>query len=375
MHKKNLGIYIHVPFCLRKCPYCNFYSVPFNQNLKDIYINTLVECLYYFGKKLNNEYIVDSIYFGGGTPSLLNNKDLFKIFSKIKENFSLKNCEVTLEINPCGIDNIDFIFLRKLGINRLSIGVQSTNDRELKLLGRQHTNDKSINAINLAKKAGFSNISVDIMINIPNQTKKSLFESLVFCQKANVQHVSAYMLKLEKGTQFYKKKDNLDLKDEKAQSEFYLYTCKILENLGFRQYEISNFAKPGFESKHNLKYWNLDEYLGIGPGAHSLLNGKRFFYESSIEKFLNDKKLTWDHRTVEDISLEEEYTMLRLRLSSGLENNKYFEKFNKNIPIEYFNRAKIFENLGFLKTDSKNYIKFTPQGYLVSNRLISEIIF
>ena len=375
MHKKNLGIYIHVPFCLRKCPYCNFYSVPFNQKLKDLYINTLVECLYYFGKELNNKYIVDSIYFGGGTPSLLNNKDLFKIFSKIKENFSLKNCEVTLEINPCGIDNIDFIFLRKLGINRLSIGVQSTNDRELKLLGRQHTNDKSINAINLAKKAGFSNISVDIMINIPNQTKKSLFDSLLFCQKANIQHVSAYMLKLEKGTRFYKNKDILELKDEKAQSEFYLYTCEVLESLGFRQYEISNFAKPGFESKHNLKYWNLDEYLGIGPGAHSFLNGKRFFYENSIEKFLKDKKSTGDCRATSDISLEEEYTMLRLRLSSGLENTEYFKKFNENIPIEYFNKAKIFENLGFLKTDSKNYIKFTPQGYLVSNRLISDIIF
>ena len=182
MLKKTLGIYIHVPFCLKKCPYCSFYSIPLNEELKGLYINALTESISFFGSKLKKEYVVDTLYFGGGTPSLLSKEDLFNIFSKIRENFYLKNEEVTIEVNPCSADNIDFAFLRKLGINRLSIGLQSVNSEELKLLGRLHTNSQSINTIELAKKAGFNNISVDVMINIFNQSKKSLLNSLIFCQ-------------------------------------------------------------------------------------------------------------------------------------------------------------------------------------------------
>ena len=374
MLKKTLGIYIHVPFCLKKCPYCSFYSIPLNEELKGLYINALTESISFFGSKLKKEYVVDTLYFGGGTPSLLSKEDLFNIFSKIRENFYLKNEEVTIEVNPCSADNIDFAFLRKLGINRLSIGLQSVNSEELKLLGRLHTNSQSINTIELAKKAGFNNISVDVMINIFNQSKKSLLNSLIFCHKTNIQHVSAYMLKIEKGTYFYENINKLNLKSEKTQSDFYLYTCKILKTLGFNQYEISNFSKPGFESKHNLKYWNLDEYLGIGPSAHSFLKGKRFYYENSLKKFLIGEKPTIEQNNG-NISLEEEYVMLNLRLSKGLENTRYFGKFKRNIPAKYFSKAKIFENLGLLKTDKKNYIRLTSKGFLVSNKLISEILF
>lgn len=373
---ETLGLYIHVPFCLEKCPYCDFYSVHLNSDLLNRYLESLKNELINWAEKLksngHDSKIIDTIYFGGGTPNLLGNKNIAKILNLIREEFNLeneKNLEVTLEVNPTKFDEIDFETLRKTGVNRLSIGMQSSDDKELKLLGRTHTQEAVEYTVKKAQKAGFDNISLDLMLCTPEQTKESLQKSIDFCEKLQVQHVSAYLLKIEKGTKYYLNKDKLNLKDDDTQSEIYLFTCSELEKKGFMQYEISNFSKPGFQSKHNLKYWNAEEYLGIGPSAHSFLDGKRFFYERDLKKFIEDPK------TIEDgIGGDiEEYVMLRLRLTEGLKKRTFHERFDMNVPKRYFDKAKFYEKYGLTKVSNDGF-NLNPKGFLVSNELIADMI-
>lgn len=371
-----LGLYIHVPFCLKKCPYCDFYSVNLKPDLLDKYVESLKSELIKWSEKLksngNNSKIIDTIYFGGGTPNLLGNENISEILDLIRENFNVKNeknLEVTLEANPTKFDEIDFKTLRKIGVNRLSIGMQSSDDYELKLLGRTHTKETAEYTVKKAQKAGFDNISLDLMLCTPEQTKESLKRTIDFCESLKVQHISAYLLKIEKGTKYYLNRDKLNLKDEDTQSEIYLFICSELEKRGFMQYEISNFSKPGFQSKHNLKYWNAEEYLGIGPSAHSFLNGERFFYERNLEKFIESPKVVEDG-TGGDI---EEYTMLRLRLTKGIENEQFYKRFKINIPESYLKKAKIYEKYGLTKV-LKDGFYLTKRGFLVSNELIANII-
>ena len=373
---ENLGLYIHVPFCLKKCPYCDFYSVHLNSDLLNRYLESLKNELINWAEKLksngHDSKIIDTIYFGGGTPNLLGNKNIAKILNLIREEFNLeneKNLEVTLEVNPTKFDEIDFETLRKTGVNRLSIGMQSSDDKELKLLGRTHTQEAVEYTVKKAQKADFDNISLDLMLCTPEQTKESLQKSIDFCEKLQVQHISAYLLKIEKGTKYYLNKDKLNLKDDDTQSEIYLFTCSELEKRGFMQYEISNFSKSGFQSKHNLKYWNAEEYLGIGPSAHSFLDGKRFFYERDFKKFIEDPK------TIEDgIGGDiEEYVMLRLRLTEGLKKSTFHERFDMNVPKRYFDKAKFYEKYGLTKVSNDGF-NLNPKGFLVSNELIADMI-
>lgn len=373
---ETLGLYIHVPFCLKKCPYCDFYSVHLNSDLLNRYLESLKNELINWAEKLksngHDSKIIDTIYFGGGTPNLLGNKNIAKILNLIREEFNLeneKNLEVTLEVNPTKFDEIDFETLRKTGVNRLSIGMQSSDDKELKLLGRTHTQEAVEYTVKKAQKADFDNISLDLMLCTPEQTKESLQKSIDFCEKLQVQHISAYLLKIEKGTKYYLNKDKLNLKDDDTQSEIYLFTCSELEKRGFMQYEISNFSKSGFQSKHNLKYWNAEEYLGIGPSAHSFLDGKRFFYERDFKKFIEDPK------TIEDgIGGDiEEYVMLRLRLTEGLKKSTFHERFDMNVPKRYFDKAKFYEKYGLTKVSNDGF-NLNPKGFLVSNELIADMI-
>lgn len=364
----SIGIYIHIPFCLKKCPYCSFYSVKASSNLMDEYTNEVCRKIEYFGEKINKK--VNTLYFGGGTPSVLGTERLLKILNTVRKNFILKDSEITMEINPSSKNLIDLKELYLNGINRLSIGLQSANDNELSLLGRLHTKDEAKETLESAQKAGFKNISLDLMLAIQEQTEESLFDSIKFCSDLNVQHVSAYILSIEKGTTYYNEKNKLKLKTEDEQSRLYLFACKTLENFGFFQYEVSNFSKKGFESKHNLKYWKAKEYLGIGPSAHSFINKKRFYYKNSIDDFLKGKPWVLEGEG----GNEEEYALLRLRLNEGLINSKYFNRFKKNIPIDYFKRAKLYEPYGLLTVKENESIKLTPKGFLVSNKLISDII-
>lgn len=367
MAKNNLGIYIHIPFCKSKCPYCSFYSVKNEENLIQRYITALCKETEKWGQKINFE--IDTVYFGGGTPSILKTEDILKVFFCIKENFKLKTPEVTIEINPGDYESIDFEKLYYYGVNRISLGAQSVKDSALKILGRRHDFEDIINSINTIKYAKIKNISLDLIIGTPGQKTSDIYDFIYFCKENNIPHISSYMLKIEENTPFYFNKDNLVFFGDDEFADFYFYTCDIMKQFGFFHYEISNFSKKGFESKHNLKYWRLDDYLGIGPSAHSLLGGKRFYYENDLNQFINFPKTVPEG----NFEPEKEFVMLSLRTSKGLINQEFRNKVGKDIPKIYFEKAKKFEEYGFLQC-TDNGIRFTEKGFLVSNSIISEIL-
>ena len=364
--KNLLGIYIHVPFCKSKCPYCSFYSVKSSDELKIKYVNKLCTEIISWGNKLNKK--VDTIYFGGGTPSLLGADEIIKILKCINENFEVLNPEITLEVNPADYAFIDFEKLSFYGVNRISVGAQTLDDKGLKILGRRHSGKDILNTYSQIKLAKIDNISFDLILGFPGQTKKDIDTFINFYKENRLSHLSAYLLKVEEGTSY--SKSSLNFADEDLCSEFYMYVSDKMRSLGYNHYEISNFAISGKESKHNLKYWNLDDYLGIGPSAHSFINGKRFYYENNLKNFLSFSKINYEGMG----GAPEEYAMLRLRLSSGLENKVYKEKFGFDIPKEYFKKAERFKNLGLVKIGSDS-ISLTPKGFLLSNKIIGDLIF
>ncbi len=360
---KNIGLYIHIPFCESKCPYCDFYSIN-NKDEYDNYVFHLCDRIKYFGEKYKRT--VDTIYFGGGTPSAIGTNNLLNILSTIFESFQVtENAEITVELNPCSAQRLDFSKMLSAGFNRLSIGMQSANNDELKTLGRRHNTDDVKAVIKSARKAGFKNISLDLMLCIPNQTKNSLSRSIKFCSECGVEHISAYILKFEENTMFYKRKAEYDTFDEESQSQMYLEAVNELKNYGYHQYEISNFCKPSYESKHNLHYWRDEEYIGIGPSAHSFIDNKRFYYDRDINAFY--KNILIDDGAGGDIY---EYIMLKLRLSEGLNLNILCDKFGYKVSSDLLKKVN---NLSCEKliTYKDNTITLTTKGYLVSNSIIS----
>ncbi|MCR5609370.1 MAG: radical SAM family heme chaperone HemW [Lachnospiraceae bacterium] len=261
------GIYIHMPFCLRKCRYCDFLSFP-NMGFYDDYIKALKNEI----KSYNSKEKISTIYIGGGTPSIANPCDIADILEIINDNYDV-SCvnEITIEANPKTIDKEKLDIYRKSGINRLSIGLQSANDNELKLLGRVHSYDEFYNNYMLARKCGFNNISIDVMSGIPEQTLESYMETLNKVIKLNPEHISSYSLIIEEGTYFYDHLEELTLPDEDTEREMYYKTNEILKSAGYQRYEISNYAKKGYESRHNSSYWKCMEYYGFGIGASSFI--------------------------------------------------------------------------------------------------------
>lgn len=367
MTDKPIGLYIHIPFCRRKCAYCNFYSSFFTDSGVKNYISALIRELGKWGGLINRP--IDTIYLGGGTPSLLG-EDIITVIKAVYENFKIcENPEITVEINPEGEIKSFLKYAKEAGVNRISIGIQSGNDNELKLLGRLHSAKQAQNAVPLAREYGFKNISADIMLSLPNSTESSLKKSIDFICKLEPQHISAYILSIEKNTLFYKNQKALNLPDEEMQASQYLYLCKELKYYGYRHYEISNFCKEGFESKHNLKYWEDNEYLGIGPSAHSFLNGKRFYYPNNILGFINGNEVQFESTGGD----EDEYIMLHLRLDKGLNYAEYKFKYKKDFPEDKIYIAKKFEKAG-LVCMSDNGFSLTDEGMLLSNSIIAEII-
>lgn len=363
---KKIGLYIHIPFCKRKCPYCDFFSIKMNDEEMNRYVDKVIER---FDKYCNDDIVLDTVYFGGGTPSTLGTERIAKILNTINDKFTVdENAEITMEMNPTSKELIDFTVLKECGLNRLSIGMQSAVESEMKLLGRTHSQEDVINTVNQAKKSGIDNISLDLIIGVPTQTKESLKYSMDICKSLNVKHISAYILKIEEGTKFYTIKDSLNMPSDDEQAEMYMYVSEYLESIGYSQYEISNYSLEGFESRHNTKYWRCEEYIGIGPSAHSFYNGERFYYNRSFEEFYNDK-------TNFDCigGTEEEFIMLNLRLKRGLIFKEYEEKYNKKFPEEIIKKAKILEKAGLLTVD-KEKVSLNRKGYLVSNAIICELI-
>ena len=364
----SLGLYIHIPFCEKKCNYCDFYSSFVTEELLDKFTESLISYVKKWGGNLKNRPI-DTIYFGGGTPSLMN-KRLETVLNVIKAEFNvLDSAEITLELNPTG--NVEELLqsAKKAGVNRLSIGMQSSSDTELSVLGRRHSKQDIINTFLLARRFHFDNISLDIMLGLPDSSCETLEESLQFAADLSPEHISAYILKIEDNTPFYKNRDKLCLPDDDMQSEQYLFMCNFLQKKGYTHYEISNFCKTGKESRHNLKYWHCEEYLGLGPSAHSFLDGKRFYYQRNLKDFINGTTPVADG-TGGDLN---EYIMLALRLKEGISVKAIEEKFSIKLPNSIFKKCKLFEKGNLLKYENGN-ISLTESGMLVSNTVISELL-
>lgn len=351
-----LGLYVHVPFCLSKCPYCDFYSVTFDEKLADNYCDAVLRNI--------PSKLFDTIYFGGGTPTLLG-KRLGDILNKINRTM---NCEITVEANPNTVDEELLFYLRRCGVNRISFGVQSFCDDELKSLGRIHGSEQAVNAILMANKCGFNNISADLMLAVPNQTLESLKLSIDVLTGLPINHISAYILKIENDTPFYK--SGIELADDEIVREFYLYTVNYLREKGFIQYEISNFAKKERKCLHNLKYWYCKQYLGVGPAAHSFYDNKRFAVTNDINKFISDQ-LQEIYYTDEDAGNIEELLLLRLRLNEGISFDEC-----KTLGIKIDDLLKKCSNIPQEYIEiTKNNINLTPEGFLLSNQIISKLLF
>lgn len=363
---KPVGLYLHIPFCRRRCAYCDFYSACVTDELVNGYLKGLYARLNEWGGVMRRP--VDTVYFGGGTPSLLG-ENLIPLTAAVRSSFDLSpQAEITLEINPdCGEESL--LSARKAGINRLSVGLQSGIDSELSALGRTHTAEQGADAVYAARHLGFENISVDLMCALPGSSINTLKKSLDFVTELHPEHISVYILKIEENTLFHKKRDVLALPNDDAAAEQYLYICEYLKNRGYGHYEISNFALPGFESRHNLKYWRCEEYLGVGAAAHSFLNGKRFFYPRSIKKFLSGEPPLPDGDGG-DIC---EYIMLALRLSEGLCFSEYRARFGNEPPKELLSTAEMLSRLGLL-TLGDSGIALTERGMLLSNTVITELL-
>ncbi|WP_283609576.1 radical SAM family heme chaperone HemW [Faecalispora anaeroviscerum] len=367
MSRTPIGLYVHVPFCKAKCPYCDFYSIRGKEEEKDAYTEQMKRLLYAAAARLNRE--ADTLYFGGGTPSVLGADRIAGLLDAARQNWGLSGAEITVEVNPGEYEPGFFETLQKAGVNRLSMGLQSADEEELRLLGRRHSAGQVRQAVREAQQAGFDNISLDLMLAVQRQTRESLRRSIAFCAECGVQHVSSYLLKVEQGTVYYKRRNEMILPDEDESAELYLLACRELEQAGFRQYEVSNFAVPGNESRHNLKYWNAEEYYGAGPSAHSFLDGRRYYYPGDLEAFLLEPQNICEG----DGGSPEEYAMLRLRLCGGLRQKEYQERFGKPLPQEYFERARRYAEQGLVVCDQET-IRFTPRGFLVSNVLIAYIL-
>ena len=287
---KNLGIYVHIPFCVKKCSYCDFVSFANKNDYIEEYVNALKKEI---KDNKRNDYEIDTIYIGGGTPSFIDAKYISEIFKVIKENFNVNsNAEITIEVNPGTVNEEKLQIYKEAGINRISIGLQSTKNEILEKIGRIHNYEQFIETYNIARKVGFTNINVDLMLALPNQTITDLQESLDSVIKLEPEHISVYSLILEEGTLMEKwvKEGNAKLPEDEIERKMYWMVKEKLEENGYNHYEISNFAKKGFESKHNLNCWNQSEYLGFGVSAHSYVNGRRYCNISNIEKYIENIK-------------------------------------------------------------------------------------
>ena len=350
------GLYLHIPFCAAKCSYCDFHSAFENDTTMDAYCAALCrEMETYKG------YNLDSLYIGGGTPSLLGAERLKKILDAVHKNFTLSG-EATLEANPA--DNLYPVFsaAKQGGINRVSMGVQSGIEEELKILSRRHRLEEARQAVEDCRRAGIDNISLDLMLGIPLQTPDSLHSSIDFLTSLSPSHISAYILKLEEGTALYKNRFDYPFPSEDATADLYLQTVEELNVAGFKQYEISNFAKAGFESRHNLKYWRGEEYIGIGAAAHGFLNGERYFYPPDTLGFIENPTKISDGKG----GGEEEKFMLGLRLAEGVNLDDF-----PNIQV--LKKAEAFARHGLCSL-SGSRLQLTPKGFLVSNEILAEFL-
>ena len=377
-NKTPLGIYIHIPFCRSKCQYCDFYSLATkDDSLIDGYLDAVCDHIKEAGE-LAPGYKVDTIFFGGGTPSFFGAEGIAVILTTIRRNFDVDDgAEITVECNPDSVSDRLLRRLRAEGVNRLSLGIQSDDDEMLKKLGRPHTYSQAVMAYQRMRKAGFRNISVDLMYGLPGQDIQDWAETLDNVLRLNPEHVSCYALKVEEGTPFAELKDVLNLPDDDTQAEMYLTAVDTLKGRGFRQYEISNFCRKGLTSRHNLKYWTGGEYLGFGPGASSDFAGKRYSLKRDLQAYISGIRdggdIIEDLQEIPNRERAGEYLMLRLRTSQGIEAREYEKMYLLPFaPLEEVmeKRRRLYHAT---QTDTGRWV-LTPKGFLVSNDIISDLL-
>lgn len=380
MDKKELGIYIHIPFCKQKCYYCDFISYSNKCDEIPEYIRSLIKEIDEFDFK---NYKVTTIYFGGGTPSYIDSDYINQILAKINEKIQYKNAEITIEVNPGTVTEKKLKDYIKAGINRISIGLQSTKNQLLKQIGRIHTYEEFLDTYNLAKKVGFKNINIDLMLGLPNQSIEDLKESLGKIVTLNPNHISVYSLIIEEGTPISKllEEGKIQLPEEDEERRMYWYVKNFLELNGYNHYEISNFSKKGKESKHNMNCWNQEEYVGFGVAAHSYINGVRYSNTEKIEKYIeNIQRLHNTKETIYEIhekqtikDKQKEYMLLGLRKIDGVSIAKFKEKFVEN-PIFLFRKElDILSKENLLEIDGDK-IRLTSKGLDLANQVWEEFV-
>ncbi|MCH8325831.1 MAG: radical SAM family heme chaperone HemW [Bacteroidetes bacterium] len=375
---KQTALYIHIPFCKHKCIYCDFYSIITTDNINP-FLSALKKEIEFYSNQYSDDRIITSIFLGGGTPSLMDIDYLNEILNQINKNFTVAdNVETTIETNPDSISFEKLKEFRNIGFNRISIGVQSFNEDELKFLTRIHSTDAAIKTVEDANKAGFENINIDLIFNLPKQTKEIWINNLNQAVSLPITHISTYSLILERGTILNKMvlDGKVTLQDSDYDAELYSTTIDFLTGQDFKQYEVSNFCRTGFECRHNNAYWKYQDYLSFGTAAHSFVNGKRWWNFSSLKKYISEINNKGSAvRNFEILTKEQklnEYVMLSLR-SKGLNKNEFTEKYGSAWLIEkedYF--SKLIEN-NFLENNSES-IKLTKHGYAICDEIIKNLL-
>ena len=370
--KKSLGIYIHIPFCIKKCRYCDFCSVAVkNGQFMSAYVTELCRRIEQFAPRAG-DYTVDTVYLGGGTPSLLPSDSVGAILDTVNKFHISDGAEITMECNPATANGEYFSHIRSLGVNRLSIGLQSAVDSELSLLGRAHSVEDFINCFNDARSAGFDNISADLMYGIPNQTLESFHGSLEFLAGLSPEHISAYGLSIEEGTYFHRHLEELNIVDDDMQAAMYSMMCEYLKGRGYDRYEISNFAKKGRESRHNTRYWTGLDYIGFGVAAHSCFDGERFGNSRDIAAFLRGEDITEERYALDNNERRKEYIMLGMRMERGIDLAEYKNRFGEDFPVGADCIRTYFQG-DFLRLEGDRLF-FTENGFLVSNVILSDLL-
>ena len=403
-NRNPIGIYIHIPFCEAKCAYCDFLSGPSSNENKKRYVDALVEQIKEYSY-LNEEYYIRTIFIGGGTPSSIDPMDIRRILETVYEIFGIENTnnsnennqqtlqstnsiEITIETNPGTLTKEKLLIYKESGINRISMGLQSVNDRELKLLGRIHTFGQFEHNYHLARECGFTNINIDLMSALPGQTVDTWERTLKTVIELNPEHISAYSLIIEEGTPFYERyADGSELPSEDEDRQMYYLTKKLLKEAGYERYEISNYAKPGFESKHNSSYWERIDYIGFGLGASSCINNTRFHNEDDLALYIeegiriqNENSVSFGERferkDLQQLTLQEqmeESMFLGLRMMKGVDMNQFEQQFEVQFDTIYGKIVKDMVSDGLLVIKD-HHLSLTERGIDLSNYVMSEFL-
>ncbi|AEY66509.1 radical SAM family heme chaperone HemW [Clostridium sp. BNL1100] len=379
LYRDNAGLYIHVPFCSSKCNYCDFNSYAGKINLAENYFKSMKKEIELYKENMK-DYLIHTIFIGGGTPSAVNDRYISEILEKCRTEFNISaNCEISIESNPGTLSIEKLKAYKNAGINRISMGLQAHQDKLLKYLGRCHSHKDFSQSVKNARDAGFENINADVIFGIPGQTLDDWKETLGYLISLGINHISAYSLKIEEGTKFGSMEEEgvlVPVEDE-LDREMYHYAVDYLSEKGLKQYEISNFAKEGYECKHNLTYWKCVDYLGLGAGAHSCLKDIRFSNEVSIEGYIDYLKRE-DKPVYEEFPLEltdkmSEYMFLGLRLTKGVTGKEFFQRFNQNLFTKYNDSLERLKNKGLIEITGDS-VKLTRLGFDLANQVFVEFV-